>query len=254
MPGPSRIQQGMQTSFLSTVRCPLLACCLMIWLAACGARPTPEGPSQSIEPLSTTAPDRAPEHDGTPLAPALAAGQSEAVFAGGCFWCMERPFEQLDGVLTVESGYTGGSRAHPSYREVSAGVTGHYEAVRIVYDPSRVSYARLLEVFFRNVDPTQSNGQFCDRGTQYRSGIFVRDASERVAAEAAVAETERILGRRVVTQVLDAAPFYVAEAYHQDYYRTHPAEYAAYRHGCGRDARLRELWGEAAGHGGDGVR
>lgn len=237
-------------------RSPLV---LLVWLALVGCGPCgrPDGPTHVVDPPAEQTPS--PSIDefegvGSPLAPPLAEGQREAVFAGGCFWCMERPFEELDGVIAVVSGYTGGRTERPTYRQVSAGITGHYEAVRVVYDPARITYARLLEVFFRNVDPTQGNGQFCDRGEQYRSAIFVRDASERAAARAALDDVARRLGRRIVTSILDVAPFYVAEAYHQDYHRTHPVEYAAYRHGCGRDARLRELWGDAAGaHGGDGT-
>jgi peptide-methionine (S)-S-oxide reductase len=188
------------------------------------------------------------------LAPASApAEQAVATFAGGCFWCMEPPFEGLPGVSSVKSGYTGGSRKDPSYDEVSAGGTGHAEAVQIVYDPAQVSYEKLLHVFWRNVDPTVADRQFCDVGSQYRSAIFVHDAAQQKAAEASRAEVERKLGVPIKTQIVDAGPFYRAEEYHQDYARKNPLRYRYYRRGCGRDARLEEIWGkdreaERAGH------
>jgi peptide-methionine (S)-S-oxide reductase len=187
-----------------------------------------------------------------PAAPEpLEAGEATAVFAGGCFWCMEPPFEALDGVLEVRSGYTGGRVENPTYEQVSAGGTGHYEAVEVRYDPARIAYERLLEVFWRNVDPTDAEGQFCDRGESYRTAIFVKDEAERRAAEASKAALEasgRLPGK-VVTPVLDAAPFHPAEAYHQDYAKRNTLRYRYYRSGCGRDTRLRALWGaEAGGH------
>ena len=175
-------------------------------------------------------------------------GLAVAVFAGGCFWCMEKPFEQLDGVGDAVSGYTGGSERAPTYRQVSSHGTGHVEAIRVIYDPERVTYGRLLEVFWHNIDPTQDDGQFCDRGNQYRSAIFVANAEERRAAERSKREAQGQLGRRVVTEIRDAAPFWIAEDYHQNFYRTNPAHYQRYRTGCGRDDRLRALWGEHAGH------
>jgi peptide-methionine (S)-S-oxide reductase len=187
--------------------------------------------------------------DGTVRAAPLARGQAEAIFAGGCFWCMEAPFERLDGVVSVHSGYIGGRTNAPSYEEVSAGSTGHAEAVRIVYDPARVTYEQLLEVFWHNVDPTQADGQFCDHGDQYRTGIFVVNDEQRRLATASLANVRRALApRRVVTGIEDAGPFWVAEDYHQDFHVTHPARYQSYRIGCGRDRRLREVWGEAAAH------
>ena len=170
-----------------------------------------------------------------------------AVFAGGCFWCMEGPFESLDGVSSVLSGYTGGRVERVTYQQLGHGGTGHYEAVYVVYDPARVTYAALLETFFHNIDPTQGDGQFCDRGEQYRSAIFVANDTEREAARAAIERVRRELSRDVVTEVLDVAPFWVAEDYHQDFYRTHPNHYQRYRRGCGRDARLEQLWG-SSGH------
>lgn len=185
---------------------------------------------------------------GTEAAPPPPEGLSVAVFAGGCFWCMEHPFESLDGVAEVLSGYTDGRVEHPSYRAVSSGSTGHTEAVRVLYDPSRIRYEELLAVFWHNIDPTQADGQFCDRGTQYRTGIYVANDEERQAAEASKRQAQEHLGRPVVTEIEDASTFWVAEAYHQDYYRTHPIRYQTYRSGCGRDRRLRALWGDRAGH------
>ena len=171
-----------------------------------------------------------------------------AVFAGGCFWCMEKPFESVEGVREVASGYTGGHVASPTYEQVSSGGTGHVEAVRIVYDPQRVDYARLLRVFVHNIDPTQDDGQFCDRGEQYRSAVFVENAEQRALAAQALAAAQKALGKDVVTEVRQAAPFYLAEDYHQDFYKKSALRYASYRAGCGRDARLEALWGAEAGH------
>jgi peptide-methionine (S)-S-oxide reductase len=173
-------------------------------------------------------------------------GGAVAVFAGGCFWCTESDFEHLPGVIDAVSGYIGGRTADPTYEQVSAGGTGHYEAVRVRYDPARVSYAALVQHFFRTVDPTDAEGQFCDRGESYRTAVFVSNPGERRLAEAAKAEAGRTLGDRVVTPILPAARFYEAEDYHQDYYRKNPIRYAYYRGRCGRDARLREVWGTQA--------
>jgi peptide-methionine (S)-S-oxide reductase len=178
--------------------------------------------------------------------PAARAEDAVATFAGGCFWCMEPPFETLPGVVSVTSGYTGGAQPSPSYEEVSAGGTGHAEAVEILYDPSKVSYEKLLDVFWRNIDPTVADRQFCDVGSQYRSAIFVHGEAERKAAEASLAAVAKKLGAPVKTQIAEAGPFYEAEAYHQDYYKRNPLRYRYYRHGCGRDRRLEELWGEDA--------
>lgn len=184
----------------------------------------------------------------TLAAPAPKAGQAEAVFAGGCFWCMEGPFERVPGVVSVESGYTGGPVPGPSYKAVSAGVTGHTEAIRVVYDPAKVSYSDLLAVFWVNIDPTQANGQFCDRGTQYRSGIFPGNVEERRLAEASKQAAGQQLGQPIVTEITDKQTFWLAEDYHQDFYKKEPDHYTRYRTGCGRDARLHALWGEAAAH------
>ena len=170
-----------------------------------------------------------------------------AVFAGGCFWCMEKPFEELDGVAAVVSGFSGGVLPNPTYDQVSSKQTDHYEAVEVVYDPSVVSYNTLLQVYWHNVDPLDDGGQFCDRGEPYRPALFVDTPAEREAAEATKAQLEERFGQPVVVPVLDSAPFYAAEDYHQDFYRTNPARYQSYRLGCRRDARLGELWGESAG-------
>ena len=182
------------------------------------------------------------------VVPAGAQTRAVAVFAGGCFWCMEPPFDKLDGVLATTSGYTGGTKADPTYEQVSAGRTGHYEALQVEYDPARLSYEKLLEVFWRNIDPLDAGGQFCDRGSQYRSAIFVADDGQRALAQASKAALDKSgkLPSRVVTEILPAAKFYPAEAYHQDYYRKNPTAYAYYRWTCGRDRRLERLWGAAA--------
>lgn len=176
-----------------------------------------------------------------------AAGLSEAVFAGGCFWCMEPPFEKKAGVVAVESGYTGGPEVGPTYYAVARGETGHYEAIRVVYDPKQVSYEALLTTFWHNVDPTQANGQFCDRGDQYRTAVFVATEAERTAATASKTSAEETLGKTVVTPILPKQSFWLAEAYHQDFYKKSPTRYRSYRAGCGRDHRLLQLWGDQAG-------
>ena len=181
-------------------------------------------------------------------APALAATE-RATFAGGCFWCMEPPYDALPGVVSTISGYMGGSKVNPTYGEVSAGTTGHTEVVQVTYDPSKVSYEKLLEVYWVNVDPTVKDRQFCDAGTQYRTGIFYHSEAQRKAAEASKAALEKSKPFReaIVTPVEMAGTFYPAEDYHQDYYVKNPVRYKFYRNGCGRDARLRELWGDRAG-------
>lgn len=177
------------------------------------------------------------------------AGEAVAIFAGGCFWCMEPPYDKTEGVISTTSGYTGGHVPNPSYKDVSAGTTGHIEAVKIVYDPEKVSYEKLLYVFWRNIDPIRRNAQFCDEGAQYRSAIFPQDEAQRQAAEKSKADLEATgrFTRPIVTEILDAAPFYAAEEYHQDYYLKNPNRYAYYRWSCGRDARLKQIWGDEAG-------
>jgi peptide-methionine (S)-S-oxide reductase len=179
------------------------------------------------------------------LALSTSAKPAKATFAGGCFWCMEPPFERLPGVVSVTSGYLGGHVKNPKYGDVSAGGSGHYEAIEIVYDDARVSYERLLDVFWLNVDPTDAGGQFCDRGDQYRTAIFVHDARQRQLATASKTAITRAKKLRIVTPILDATRFYPAEKYHQDYYKKNPVRYKFYRFNCGRDKRLERVWGAA---------
>jgi peptide-methionine (S)-S-oxide reductase len=169
----------------------------------------------------------------------------KATFAGGCFWCMEHPFDALPGVVSVTSGYTGGHTKNPTYEEVSSGDTGHAEAVQVVYDPGKVTYRKLLEVYWRNTDPTNPNGQFCDVGTQYRAAIFFHGEGQRKAAEESLQELEKDkpFKEKIVTLIVPATEFWPAEEYHQGYYRKNPLRYRFYRAGCGRDARLKQLWG-----------
>lgn len=177
------------------------------------------------------------------------AQQTEAaIFAGGCFWCVESDFDKVDGVLSTTSGYVGGRTANPTYRDVSAGGTGHTEAVRVEFDPARISYAQLLEKFWPSIDPTMKDQQFCDVGSQYRSGIYPLNEQQLKAATASKAALEKTKPFRqpIVTEIVMAGTFYPAEEYHQDYYLKNPVRYAFYRRNCGRDARLKELWGDKA--------
>jgi peptide-methionine (S)-S-oxide reductase len=186
----------------------------------------------------------------TQEAPPPAPGLAVATFAGGCFWCMEPPFDKTDGVVSTTSGYTGGSKAGATYEEVSAGGTGHKEAVRVVYDPQKVSYAKLLDVFWRNVDPVDARGQFCDKGDQYKAAIFVADDEQRRLAEESKAALERSgrFRQPITVTIQPTGPFWMAEDYHQDYYLKNPAKYKFYRWNCGRDARLEAVWGTPATH------
>ncbi len=172
---------------------------------------------------------------------------SVATFAGGCFWCMEGPFDKLEGVVSTTSGYTGGHTKNPTYKQTSTGKTGHTEAVQIVYDPEQVSYEKLLDVFWHNIDPTTPDQQFCDRGSQYRSEIFYHDDEQKQLAEASktTLNKNKPFSEPIVTQVTRASTFYAAEDYHQDYYKKNPIRYRYYRHGCGRDKRLEQLWGKS---------
>ena len=182
---------------------------------------------------------------GSAAAQGAKKGLAKATFAGGCFWCMEPPYDKLPGVVSTTSGYIGGTKKNPTYEEVSAGGTGHAEAVQVVYDPSKVSYAKLLDVFWRNVDPLTADAQFCDHGDQYRTAIFVHDAEQKRLAEESKARVQKkFLERKVVTEIVPASTFYPAEEYHQDYYEKNPIRYKFYRTSCGRDARLEELWGK----------
>lgn len=178
-------------------------------------------------------------------------GSAVAIFAGGCFWCVEADFDKVPGVLSTTSGYIGGRVANPTYRQVTSGTTGHTEAVRIVYDPAKVTYERLLFVFWRTIDPVTKDAQFCDYGTQYRTGIFATSEAQLQAALASRDALEKSgrLKRPIVTEILLAGPFYAAEDYHQDYYKKDPLRYNLYRFNCGRDARLDALWGAEAGGG-----
>jgi peptide-methionine (S)-S-oxide reductase len=182
-------------------------------------------------------------------APGNATPTAKATFAGGCFWCMEAPFDVLPGVISTTSGYTGGSKKNPTYQEVSGGRTGHAEAVQVLYDPKKISYEKLLEVFWHNIDPTVKDRQFCDVGNQYRSGIFYADDTQKKAAEAsrAALQKSKPFKAEIVTEITPAGEFTAAEDYHQDFYLKNPTRYKFYRAGCGRDARLTELWGAAAG-------
>ena len=182
-----------------------------------------------------------------PGSAANATKTAKATFAGGCFWCMEPPFDILPGVLSTTSGYTGGKKMNPTYREVSDGETGHAEVVQVVYDPTKVSYEQLLNVYWHNVDPTVKNQQFCDHGSQYRTGIFVHDEEQKKQAEASRSALLKAKPFKadIVTEITAASTFYPAEDYHQDYYLKNPVKYKFYRFNCGRDARLKELWGEA---------
>jgi peptide-methionine (S)-S-oxide reductase len=182
-----------------------------------------------------------------PLLLGAAPPREVATFAGGCFWCMEGPFDSLPGVVSVTVGYTGGQAKNPSYEEVSGGGTGHRESVQIVYDPTRITYAKLLDVFWHNVDPADNEGQFCDKGPQYRSAIFYHDATQKRLAEESKATVEKRLGR-VFTDILPASEFWRAEEYHQHYYKKNPVRYHFYRFNCGRDHRLAAVWGSAPAH------
>lgn len=170
-----------------------------------------------------------------------------ATFAGGCFWCMEPPYDGLIGVVETISGYTGGHKANPTYREVSAGGTGHAEAVQIIYDPDKISYQQLVDVFWKNIDPTVGDRQFCDVGNQYRPAIFFHDETQRLIAEASKAAIEQTyrFEKPIATEITEVSAFYPAEDYHQNYYRKNPIRYKFYRYSCGRDQRLQELWGES---------
>jgi peptide-methionine (S)-S-oxide reductase len=210
-------------------RGPLLAAPLLLaaLLAACG-QTSAQTPEASVSP------------------PSNSATQGVAVFAGGCFWCTEADFDKVPGVVSTTSGYIGGSVANPTYQQVSAGATGHTEAVQVQYDPAKTSYAKLLEAFWPTIDPVTANAQFCDHGSQYRSAIFYGNADEKALAEASKATLQASgrLKQPIVTEILPASTFYPAEDYHQNYYQKNPLRYAYYRRGCGRDARLEQLWGK----------
>ncbi len=179
------------------------------------------------------------------MAQTPAAKTAKATFAGGCFWCMEPPYDKLPGVIATISGYIGGKTKNPTYEQVSSGRTGHTEVVQVEYDPAKVTYEKLLEVFWANIDPTVKDAQFCDHGSQYRTGVFYHNDEQRKLADASKAALQKSKPFKgdIVTEITKAAEFYVAEEYHQDYYKKNPVRYKLYRNGCGRDARLKELWG-----------
>lgn len=184
------------------------------------------------------------------ISPALSQEQTEykvAIFAGGCFWCMEPPFERVNGVKSVVSGYSGGHKINPAYKDVSQGTTGHYEVVEITYDPDRVTFNELLSIFWRNIDPFDQTGQFCDKGQQYKSVIFYKDEFEKNLAMRSKKELEEYFNKPIHTLILPMSDFYKAEEYHQDYYKKNKLRYKFYRGGCGRDKKLEEIWGEEAG-------
>ena len=174
-------------------------------------------------------------------------GYAKATFAGGCFWCMEPPYDKLAGVISTTSGYIGGQKPNPTYEEVSSGRTGHTEVVQVVYDPKKVSYEKLLDVFWHNIDPTVKDQQFCDIGSQYRTGIFYHDDEQKRLAEASktALDKSKPFKASIVTEITRAGEFYPAEEYHQDFYLKNPVRYKFYRNGCGRDSRLQQLWGRA---------
>lgn len=205
-------------------------------LSACGGGIAGAAPNGTV-----TTPSEVPQ-----AAPKLDKGLAEAVFATGCFWCAESDFEKLDGVIDAVSGYAGGKTDHPTYKQVGSGATGHTEALRVIYDPNTITYAELLNWFWHHVDMFDGAGQFCDRGSQYRPAIFPVDAAQRKAAVASKADIETVFGRPVAVQVEEPGTFWVAEAYHQDFYKTNPAHYQRYRTGCGRDARVKAIWEQVA--------
>jgi peptide-methionine (S)-S-oxide reductase len=198
-------------------------------LAGCGSDYQPKVPDSAVQPN-----------------PAATAPTETAIVAGGCFWCTEADFEKVPGVKAAASGYIGGRLPNPTYEQVSAGGTGHYEAVSISYDPRQVSYAQLIEYYFRTVDPLDAEGQFCDKGESYRTAIFPLNAEQARIAQGEKAEAAKALSREIATRVIPASIFYPAEDYHQDYYKKNKLKYNYYRGRCGRDARLAELWGKKA--------
>jgi peptide-methionine (S)-S-oxide reductase len=181
-----------------------------------------------------------------PLKPTAMGGTAKATFAGGCFWCMEEVYDKVPGVISTTSGFIGGHAKNPTYEQVTTGRTGHAEAVQVEYDPAKVSYARLLEVYWRNVDPTQKDGQFCDYGSHYRTAIFFHDAEQQKLAEAsrAALQKNKPFKGEIVTEIAKASQFYPAEGYHQDFHLKNPSRYKFYKTGCGREARLQQLWGK----------
>lgn len=220
---------------------PILFVALVLTTLACGASSSGD-PGDAAEAPATPARDTSYAE-----LPQPEEGQAVATFAGGCFWCMEPPFDHLEGVLATTSGYAGGEMERPSYKQVSSGETRHLEAVQVLYDPERVSYETLLDVFWRNVDPFDAGGQFCDRGYQYTTAIFTHGDQQREAAEASKQEVAERFDKPIATEVRPAGEFYPAEEYHQDFYEKEPLRYKTYRSGCGRDRTLQDIWGDEAG-------
>ncbi len=216
-------------------------------ISACAQSSTPPAAARVTETKATAAEPAAQATRVKPAAAGPASRNAVAIFAGGCFWCMEPPFDKLAGVTSTTSGYTGGHVANPTYEQVSAGGTGHAESVKVTYDPTKVSYSTLLNVYWHNIDPVAVNRQFCDGGDQYRSAIFpIGDEQKRLAEVSKKAlQASGRFDRPIATQIVAASAFYPAEGYHQDYYRTNPLRYKFYRASCGRDKRLEQVWGAA---------
>ncbi len=239
-----RIETSRRPALLPTIAAALCLCAA----AACGPARGGESPSTD-RAAAPHAAERAAEGDAArPDAPAP-EGRAKATFAGGCFWCMEPPFDEIEGVDSTTSGYIAGHVDDPTYEQVSSGGTGHAEAMQVIYDPARVSYEELLHVFWRNIDPFDAGGQFCDRGDPYRTGIFYHSDEQRRLAESSKAEVASRFDPPIVTPIEPATTFYPAEDYHQDYYEKNPLRYKVYRTSCGRDGRLEEIWGDEAGGG-----
>lgn len=215
---------------------------ILTLLLACGAKDAAPPASPAAEPSAPAVSPKAPA-----AVPEAGPGQAVAVFAGGCFWCMESDFDKLDGVLHTTSGYAGGHTSAPTYEDVNTETTGHKEAVRVVYDTSKLSYEAVLDWYWRHVDPTDDGGQFCDRGDSYRTAVFAQDAEqERLAlASKAAIEARGVLTAPIVTPIVTGATFWPAENYHQDFHETNPSRYGSYRLGCGRDLKVARVWSGA---------
>ena len=233
---------------MTRVLFPLAIVCLLTACQTTGEVHTPDAdPDAPTAPASAPASAVAPG-SGTPLAPAPKEGEAVATFAGGCFWCMEPPFEKLEGVSAVLSGYTGGPEKGPTYKQVAGHTTGHTEAVIVYYDPAKVTYEKLVATYWRAMDPTDPGGQFADRGASYRTAIFVHNEEQRAVATKSKAELEASgrFDKPIVVPIQDAEPFWVAEDYHQDFYKKDPDHYGRYRRGSGRSGFLAKVWGDGS--------
>ena|GEM_PF-236269 len=258
---PTSSAPWLPSTWLPSTLAPGLALALALGLGgACAAAPTSPSPGEPAAASASSASAAASsaahgDAKADPRAvfgqatPAPEAGTAVAIFSGGCFWCMEKPFDHVEGVLATTSGYIGGPELAPSYGQVSSHATGHAESLRVLYDPRKLSYERLLDVFWHNVDPTQAEGQFCDHGHQYRSAIWPGTLQEKALAQASKQAVEVRLGQPIVTEIDDVQAFWPAEDYHQDFSTKDPQRYTSYRAGCGRDRRLQQLWGEGAVYG-----